>query len=133
MMTPITPPHEVTDESKLESMVAAINAGKALPPVVVSGSDAITGSHRLAAWEACGVSPETIEVTDLDYRRACYVADCETHHDDLEAFCAALIAVTADPEIIAAMSDQVDARVNRANVADAMDMTVADLIEYRGW
>jgi len=62
----INPPHEVRNEKKLQSMIDTLESGKSLPPIVVCGNQAYTGSHRLAAWEACNVEPEVVEISEND-------------------------------------------------------------------
>ena len=60
-------PHEVRDHEKLASMVADLEAGHDLPPVLVCGDSAFTGSHRLAAWKAMEIEPEVVELEDSEY------------------------------------------------------------------
>lgn len=103
------PPHETRDQSKLGSMIAAIESGKSLPPIVVMGYDAFTGSHRIAAWEACNVAADVVEITDDDYIAAMTEMgldwECDSVYDYNE-FCGALYKVTADSDIKAAIKDQ---------------------------
>lgn len=61
------PPHEVREQDKLESMIALLERGESLPPVLVHGVDAYSGSHRLAAWREMEMEPDVIEMTDEQY------------------------------------------------------------------
>ena len=69
----ITPPHAVVDQLYMEDMVYSLNQGDELPSVYVSKREmeAITGSHRIAAWREAGqlaqvlfLSPEDEELVD---------------------------------------------------------------------
>lgn len=105
------PPHEARDQKKLESMIAAIEGGKSLPPIIVMGDDAFTGSHRIAAWEACNVDADVVEISDADYVAAMTEMgldwECDSVYDYNE-FCQALYAVTTDSDIKDAIKDQRD-------------------------
>lgn len=121
------PPHEVRDEAKLQSMIATLQNGGKLPPVVVCGDDAFTGSHRLAAWEACEITPDFLEISERDYILAVALMngvndlnlddpdDVEFFHNhlnsevnDYNAFCAALAKVSNSDDVKNAIADQVD-------------------------
>ena len=103
------PPHEVRDNEKFANMVKAIEQGQDLPPIVVLGDEALTGSHRLAAWKYCEEEPETIEIEDEDYCKAMeYLGldpmfDSPTDHNNL---CQALYETTQDADIKDALVDQ---------------------------
>ena len=61
------PPHEVRDQGKLNALVEILKNGGELPPVLVCGDRAYSGSHRLAAWELMDVEPSVVEeATDLE-------------------------------------------------------------------
>lgn len=64
MGTRYNAPHGVRDQSKLKRMIATLMAGGELPPVLVYGDDAYSGSHRLAAWAELDIEPDTIEIND---------------------------------------------------------------------
>lgn len=102
MTSTFQPPHEVTDSAKLESMIAAIRSGQSLPPVVVQGEIAITGSHRIEAyreanrraaeadyageWATADLDIESVECSDDVYHRAeelagCDLDECGGHND----------------------------------------------------
>ena len=104
------PPHEVKDTSKFESMVSSINSGKQLPAVVVIGEFALTGSHRLAAWKACGVNPDVVEITNKEYIDACEkcYGDVVSIDEigDFSDFCDALYVTTENQAVKDALKDQ---------------------------
>jgi len=50
-MREFIPPHDVYDFAIMESMVDTLFRGEDLPPIVVNGDYALTGSHRIAAYE----------------------------------------------------------------------------------
>ena len=93
------PPHEVRDAAKVVRMVEILERGGKLPPVVAQGEIAFSGSHRLAAWDAAGMRPETVEITDAEYCAAMVrlgkdpLCDDIADHDD---FIAALRAEGVD-------------------------------------
>jgi len=121
METYITPPHEVTDENKLESLIKALENGVNLPPVVVYAGQAYSGSHRLAAWEACGRDPAVIELSETEmlmaickYNGYDYDPDFDDANEvlateicDYSRFCEALLAVTERDEVREAIADQI--------------------------
>ena len=105
----ITPPHAVRDEGKLAAMVAAIRDGQQLPPVIVVGADgggnvyALSGSHRLAAWQQTDVEPRYIDIEDGEYvAAAVHLGDdpddvrAEDKIGDYDEFVAALRATGAE-------------------------------------
>ena len=58
-------PHEVTDQTKVHRMIAHLDAGRGLPPIVVSSDQALSGTHRLAAYAALDISDfPVVEVSD---------------------------------------------------------------------
>jgi hypothetical protein len=104
-------PHEVRDEDKLAAMIAVLENGGTLPPVVVLGYDAFTGSHRLAAWRACEIDANVIELSDDDYKAAMTEIGLDWESDtvyDYNQFCDALYNVTTDDAVKAAIEDQRD-------------------------
>lgn len=108
-MTYYNPPHAVMDETKLQSMIATLNSGGTLPPVIVLGEYAFTGSHRLAAWDRCDMQPEVVEVSETDYIAAMEYAGLDPMCDEIydhNEFCDALFAVTDDTAVKAAIYDQ---------------------------
>ena len=67
----ITPPHEVTDAAKVGALIAALRDGEGLPPIyVLDGGRAISGTHRLAAYQHVGWRVPTIRVTERQYTDA---------------------------------------------------------------
>lgn len=111
-MTDYQAPHEVRNEEKLQSMIATLQNGGQLPPVVVIGDYALTGSHRIAAWDACEMQAEIVELSDDDYVAACEELYGEVmtidEIGDFSQFCEAIYNITADKEVKAALSDQID-------------------------
>ena len=61
------PPHEVRERSKLAGMIKTLRRGESLPPVLVCGDNALSGSHRLVAWEKMGMQPDVVEMSDEEY------------------------------------------------------------------
>ena len=116
----IFPPHQVEDETKLTKMIEAIENGETLPPVVTFLGQAYSGSHRLAAWEVCGVEPQTIELTNSEMLKAIckysggfYDPEFDSPEDifsveiyDFNRFCEALFDVTDRDEVKEAVRDQ---------------------------
>ena len=103
------PPHEVRDVDRLEAMIASLLGGKCLPPIVVIGDSALTGSHRIEAWSQCDMEPDAVEVSDADYIQAMESIGLDAEYDtigDYNEICAALYRVTDDGDIKAALADQ---------------------------
>ena len=94
------PPHEVRDTAKLAAMIATLEAGGELPAILVTGETALCGSHRLAAWEACELPAQVVELDDDDYCAAMEHLGLDPVYDDtpadLDDFFAALIETGAD-------------------------------------
>lgn len=129
-----TAPHKATDRSKIAGLVRALRRGESITPVVVLGDSGITGSHRIAAGEIAKIEIPTVECSELDYRRAAYAAGVETHDENFNLFCSALLAVTDDESLKAALADQHDDDyVDEDRIAEAMEMDVQQLTEERGW
>jgi len=115
-------PHEVRDQEKLSSMIDTIVSGSHLPPVVVLGDTAFTGSHRIAAYLAVEKMIDNdeidiyvdeiphVEIEDADYCSAMEDMDLEPGDDisDYNDFCAALYSITDDDGLKAALEDQMD-------------------------
>lgn len=136
-MTYYETPHEITDRSKAAGMIKTLRSGNTVPPIVVIGNQAITGSHRVYAANKTEIEIETVEVSDIDYLRACYVIDHDTHHDypDINNFCAALFAVTDEQELKDALKDQIhgDDYLDTGRLSEAKEMNIEQLEEERGW
>jgi hypothetical protein len=124
-MTHYQPPHEVTCEDKLASLIEAFRTNQDITPIAVQGDFAFTGSHRIEAhrqayelWntEAAGWDREktqepvleAIEVDDETYLAACAREGVEHHEQigDYDAICSALYDATDDAELKAALEDQ---------------------------
>ena len=83
------PPHEVRDQGKLNALVEILKNGGELPPVLVCGDRAYSGSHRLAAWELMDVEPSVVEMDDAEYREVMKALELDPMYDeatDLEEF-----------------------------------------------
>lgn len=65
----IYPPHSIQDWDKFEAMVAVLESGGTLPPVLVNGVQAYSGSHRIAAWQQCEMDIDYIEISDEEYKQ----------------------------------------------------------------
>ncbi len=66
------PPHEIRERSKLAGMIRVLRRGEDLPPILVCGEIALSGSHRLVAWCKMNIYPEYVEITNDEY---CQVMD----------------------------------------------------------
>ena len=89
------PPHEVRDQVKLNAMVEILKNSGELPPVLVCGDRAYSGSHRLVAWEMMGMEADVVEMSDEEYCEVMTALDLDPMYDeatDLEEF---LIAAQA--------------------------------------
>lgn len=126
-MTYYNPPHEVRDEDKLQAMIDTLENGGSLPPVIVYGYDAYTGSHRIAAWLECDMDADTIELDDEEFMTARALAmgyddldfsdpdDVEFYHKyvcntditDFNEFCEALLKTSDNQDVINAVEDQI--------------------------
>ena len=107
-MTQYNPPHEVRDDNKLNSMIEALESGKELPPILVQGYTAFTGSHRIAAWDYCEIEAEVVELSYEDYIAAMQEMGLDEYDEiyHLDEFCAAVYKVTNDPDVKSAVKDQ---------------------------
>lgn len=119
------PPHAVYDHAKMAALVESFRLGHSVPPVVVCGLQALTGSHRIAAfveahaqwasnqdgWEDAA-EPElaTVEVDDATYARALRMAGVEEGETPREynELAQALYLCTDNDEVRAALQDQRD-------------------------
>lgn len=125
-MTNFNPPHEVKDKAKLQSMIDTLENGGQLPPVVVYGNDAYTGSHRIAAWDACEMDTQAIELTDQEFILARAMMngvddldlndpdDMDFYHKhlcqeiyDYDAFLEAVLKVSKNTALLDAAKDQI--------------------------
>jgi hypothetical protein len=110
MATYPNPPHGVQDGDKLAAMVEALREGRPLPPIVSEpgGYNAICGSHRIAAWRAAEAEPDVLVMSEADWSAACTELGVDYLDEvDYEDQCRAVAGVTTDPEIRAALADQV--------------------------
>ena len=80
------PPHEVRDQNKLDAMVEILKNGGELPPVLVCGDRAYSGSHRLAAWEMMGMEADVVEMSDDEYCEVMTALDLDPMYDEAEDF-----------------------------------------------
>ena len=83
------PPHEVRDQEKLNALVGILKNGGELPPVLVCGDRAYSGSHRLADWGLMDVEPSVVEMDDAEYCEVMESLGLDPMYDeatDLEEF-----------------------------------------------
>jgi len=80
------PPHEVRDQGKLNSMIEALKNGAELPPVIVCGEVAFSGSHRLAAYDSLEMSPSVIEIDDDDIKAGMEHIGLDPMYDEIDRF-----------------------------------------------
>jgi hypothetical protein len=124
-MTTYHPPHDAQDEAKLAALMAVLQRGEDLPPIVVHGITAFTGSHRheaylrawaLAdnldeAWENVPAEIPVVEMSDEDYAAMCEELGVGLgDHDqcgDYNAIAAAIYQTTTDDAVREALKDQV--------------------------
>lgn len=103
-------PHEVRDETKLAALIAVLESGGELPPVVVepNGIQAITGSHRIAAYDAVGQDVPALVLSESDYLAACEYLGVEYLDDerDKSEVARAIYETTDDEDIKGALRDQ---------------------------
>jgi len=85
-MYDIYPPHEVTDTDKLNSMINTLKKGGSLPPVLVCGVQAYSGSHRIAAWQQCEMDIEYVEISDEEYKQIMISMNLDPVYDDVYDF-----------------------------------------------
>lgn len=85
-MKHFTAPHEVRERSKLAGMIRALRRGESLPPVLVCGEQAYSGSHRIAAWEKMGIEADYIEMTDDEYREVMEALDLDPMYDSIDNY-----------------------------------------------
>jgi|JI9StandDraft_2_1071091.scaffolds.fasta_scaffold03069_12 hypothetical protein len=122
-MNTYTPIHTPNDTEKLDSIIESIRRGKKITPVLVIGEQALTGSHRVRAFELAyekyrnqepgweDTEEPVIPVVEIDEETltaACQVIGAESvadvvHFDELYA---AIERVTDSDEIKSAVADQ---------------------------
>ena len=68
---------------KVEKMINHLRSGGTLPPILANGDQALSGTHRLAAYELIGEIPDIVQVDDAHYEAAC--DECGGY--ELEAVC----------------------------------------------
>ena len=108
------PIHEPYDKDKLDSMVAEILDGNDMPPILVDGDNALTGSHRIAAYAEAQslldngsegpwaeLEVPAVEV-DADELARAYEAGCDEPND----VCDWLYHNTQDQNVKKAVADQ---------------------------
>lgn len=125
-MIEYNPPHEVRDKAKLQSMIDTLNNGGQLPPVVAYQEQAYSGSHRIAAWDACEMDTQAVELTDEEFILANAVMngvddlDIDDPDDmeffykylcqeiyDYDAFLEAILKVSKNTALLDAAKDQI--------------------------
>ena len=112
-MTYYNPPHDAINQMKVDRLVAAMQQGQALPPIVVYGCDALTGAHRIEAHRQIGENApplETVEIDDDLYLAACELLGIEARGEtDPGSFVTALhVLADNNQDLRAALDDQID-------------------------
>lgn len=79
-------PHEVRDTAHLARMIESLRNGKSLPPILVCGGTAFSGSHRLEAWRSEGVAGAVVEITDEEYCDAMRAIGLDPVYDHLTEY-----------------------------------------------
>jgi len=82
----INPPHRAFDINKLKGMIKTLKSGKDLPPVLIQGDQAYSGSHRLSAWKEMGMEPNYKEITDKDYIKIMKSMNLDPVYDTVNDF-----------------------------------------------
>ena len=112
-MTTYNPPHPARLHAYLDKMVVTILSGRDLPPIVVCGEVAITGSHRIAAYIKADKHPDldrdlsipTVEISDEEFSAAAEGLDPESP-DFLTEVAERLHEATDRSDLREALSDQ---------------------------
>jgi uncharacterized ParB-like nuclease family protein len=84
----------VRDIVKLNAMIETLKNGGSLPPILVCGEIAYSGSHRLVAWDAMGMDATTIEFSPEEIEGAMADMGLEPLYDvidDYDNLCDTLI------------------------------------------
>lgn len=122
-MKTYNPLHAPTDSAKLASIVEAIRTNQTITPIVINGEQAITGSHRVRAFEIAfekysnqeagwedtdEPSIPVVEIDDETLLAACKAVGADdfsevVHYDDLYI---EIEALATDDELKAAVADQ---------------------------
>lgn len=92
----IEPPHHPWERTKTASMMRSIRSGKNLPPILVHGEQAYSGSHRIDAWLRMDMDIDYVEITDSEYKLIMEHLNMDPVYDsvyDFEPFLDAAIAL----------------------------------------
>lgn len=103
------PPHTVQDAQKLEKMINVIENGGELPPILLCGEKALTGSHRIAAYNYAETEVPHIEIEEELYVDAVKAMGLDPIYDEVRDYCELaekMYELTDDDEIKAALADQ---------------------------
>lgn len=117
------PPHAVARNASVESLVESFRLGRPVPAIAVYGEQAITGSHRIRAYDlawtdwsrdSSGEGPENepeidvVEVPEIDIRNALLLIDkaylCDV--SEWHMLAQAIYLVTDDEDVKSALEDQ---------------------------
>jgi len=85
----IEPPHQAHERSKTASMIRTIRNGGTLPPILVHGEQAYSGSHRIDAWQRLDMEIEFVEIDDNEYESIMHHLNLDPVYDticDFEPF-----------------------------------------------
>lgn len=80
------PPHPAWDIGKLNAMIKTLESGGALPPILVCGEQAYSGSHRIAAWDHCEIEYDIVEISDDDYIKIMVSQNLDPVYDSVYDF-----------------------------------------------
>ena len=133
------PPHQMEDRSKVARMIKSIRSGDDLSPIVVNSAYAITGSHRIEAWNRLDMEHDAVEMSDLDYLRACFICQCEVAEEcgDWNLFVSAVYEITESDEVKSALKDQrhdyEDMSTFSDRIKESLEMDAEEIMEWRGW
>lgn len=103
------PPHAVQNLQKLKKMREAIKDGDELPPIVVCGEKALTGTHRIAAYYWYRKEVPYIEIEEILYIEAVKAMGLDPIYDEVRDYsklAEKIHELTDDGEIKAALADQ---------------------------
>lgn len=67
-------------------MISALRDGRSLPPILVCGEIAYSGSHRIAAWDQLEIDPDVIELEDDEVATIMVKIGLEPGYDEVTDF-----------------------------------------------
>jgi len=82
----IEPPHRAYDCNKVASMIKTIRAGGNLPPILVHGEQAYSGSHRIDAWQRLKIEIDYVLLDDNEYKKIMEYLNLDPVYDTISDF-----------------------------------------------